>query len=97
MVSKKKLLGAAAVAVAATAAVAVVKGFGGPRRAYRVAAVGDGWAVLEAGDRPSSTHRTKKEALSAARALARAKAPSRLVIERLDGTVQEEHSYEPGE
>lgn len=95
MVSKKKVIVVAGVAVAATAAAVVVRGLGSPRRTYQVSPIDEGWVVAATGSSAAlSTHATKKEALEAARALAREKAPSRLVIQRLDGTVQAEHSYD---
>ncbi|NNF57500.1 MAG: DUF2188 domain-containing protein [Rhodothermaceae bacterium] len=55
----------------------------------------DGWAVQKVGAKQaSSTHGTKKEALVAARKLAKQHAPSRLVIHRADGTEQETVEYE---
>lgn len=40
-----------------------------------------------------SAHGTKEEAVQVGRDLAQKKQPSRLVIHRLDGTIQTEHSY----
>jgi hypothetical protein len=54
----------------------------------------DGWAVRVAGaSRATSVHATKEEAVERARALAADRAPSRLVVHRKDGTVQDEVSY----
>src|SRR5690606_393558 len=54
---------------------------------YRVEPHPDGWAVKKEGAaQASSVHRTKKEALSAGRSLAKAHAPSRLVVHRADGS-----------
>jgi hypothetical protein len=62
---------------------------------YHVRKVEQGWAVeLEGEPAPESIHGNKKSALGAARALAHADLPSRLVIHRMDGTVQDEASYE---
>lgn len=57
-----------------------------------VEASGSGWTVAVDGDE-ASTHRTKKAALTAARAAARGHAPARLIIYRTDGTVGEEMEY----
>ncbi len=54
------------------------------------------WALREEGsDRNLATHGTKKDALKAAREAAQKSAPSRLVIHRADGTVQDQVAYEP--
>ena len=54
-----------------------------------------GWALREEGSKRNlTTHGTKKEALKAAREAAQASAPSRLVIHRADGTVQDQVSYD---
>ncbi|MDX1460598.1 MAG: phasin family protein [Xanthomonadales bacterium] len=55
---------------------------------------GDDWAVRREGeDRDLSVHGTKNEALEAARGIAQAKEPSRLVVHRADGTIQTSYSY----
>ena len=62
--------------------------------AFQIVAHESGWAVEKEGaSRATSTHPTKKEALRAGRALAREHAPSRLVVFKTDGTVQEEVTY----
>ncbi|MDQ3810914.1 MAG: DUF2188 domain-containing protein [Chloroflexota bacterium] len=54
----------------------------------------DGWAVQVVGaSRATSVHATKEEAVERARALAADRAPSRLVVYKKDGTVQDEVSY----
>lgn len=54
-----------------------------------------GWAVCLGGrPGPASVHATKKEALGAGRRLARAHAPSRLVVHRADGSAGETVVYE---
>jgi Uncharacterized protein conserved in bacteria (DUF2188) len=54
----------------------------------------DGWAVQAAGaSRAASVHATKDEAVERGRALAADRAPSRLVVHKKDGTVQDEVSY----
>lgn len=64
--------------------------------AYSVEPHPDGWAVRHAGvDRALSVHATKKEATVAARQVAKAHAPSRLVLHRADGTAGETVDYAP--
>lgn len=97
--SKGQLIaGAAGLAAAATAAGAVLykmKSGSGHRTVYHVKPNGEGWAVEGDGaERASSTHETKKEALSAARELAHKKVPSQLVVHKADGSVQEKFSYD---
>lgn len=54
------------------------------------------WVLREEGSRRNLTsHGTKKEALKAAREVAQAGAPSRLVVHRADGTVQDQVHYDP--
>ncbi len=61
---------------------------------YLVKPLEEGWAVLKEGeDRPLSVHETKVEAVDAARALAKAQEPSKLVIYRKDGSVQDTNTY----
>lgn len=97
----KKILTAAGVA-AATAGIAVAA----TRRArhdgeplvYHVRSAAEGWAVERDGsDRATSLHATKKEAVSAARDLARSRAPSRLIIHGVDGSELRSHEYEVAE
>jgi|GEM_PF-438951 len=62
---------------------------------YEVAPAEEGWAIRKEGaTRATSRHGNKAEALSAARELARQHAPSRLVVYRQDGSVQNEFTYE---
>jgi poly(hydroxyalkanoate) granule-associated protein len=62
---------------------------------YHVAPGEEGWAVQREGtSRATSRHGTKADALSAGRELAKQHAPSRLVVYRQDGTVQNEFTYE---
>ena len=54
----------------------------------------DGWAVQVAGaSRATSVHATKEEAVERGRALAADRAPSRLVVHKKDGSVQDTVSY----
>jgi uncharacterized protein YjbJ (UPF0337 family) len=54
-----------------------------------------GWKVeAEGAKRASSVHRTKPEAVAAAKELARSRAPSQVLVYKKDGlTVQEEKTY----
>lgn len=53
----------------------------------------DGWVVRHEGSiRPSSTHKTQREAVDAGRKIASSQS-SALVIHRSDGRVRERHSY----
>jgi uncharacterized protein YjbJ (UPF0337 family) len=54
-----------------------------------------GWKVeAEGAKRASSVHRTKPEAVAAAKELARSKAPSQVLVYKKDGlTVQEDKTY----
>ncbi len=55
----------------------------------------DGWAVRREGsDIDISIHTGKKAALAAARGVAKAHEPSRLVVHRADGTIQTSYDYE---
>lgn len=68
------------------------------RPVYVVVPREEGWAVEKEGaERATSLHDTKKEALEAARGLARDKAPSTLLVHKQDGTVQETLTYEGDE
>ena len=57
--------------------------------------VNGGWKVqAEGADRASSVHRTKPEAVAAAKELAKHRAPSQLLVYKKDGLeVQEEQTY----
>ena len=64
-------------------------------RVFHVAPNDEGWIVtVEGEDEPISEHGTKKEAVSAARKTAKAKAPSELVVHKQDRSVQESFSYD---
>lgn len=49
---------------------------------------------VEGGAAPAAIFDTKREAVTAGRAMAHERPPSRLVIHRADGSVQTEHNYE---
>ena len=62
---------------------------------YHVLPRKTGWAVQREGARrASSVHGTKEEAVRQARSYAASRKPSRLVIYKKDGAVQEERAYE---
>lgn len=87
--------------VAAAAATTGIAAFAAKRRTaaaviYHVTPDGDGWSVKGEGAKGAvSRQPTKKEAVSAAREVAQANAPSRLVIHRQDGSIQRAHEYDP--
>ena len=95
----KVLATAAGVAAATAAGVVAVKKLRGNGAAkdltvYHVLPTDGGWSVkMEGADRASSKHETKKEALETARELVKSREPSQLVIHRLDGTIQDAHTY----
>ena len=61
---------------------------------YHVVPREKGWAVKQEGvAEPVSLHPTKNEALKAGRALGQAHKPSRLVIHKKDGTVQDSKAF----
>lgn len=62
---------------------------------FHLVSADEGWAIKKEGTKtPVSTHSTKKEALDVARTTAQAAQPSRLVIHKQDGTIQESVSYD---
>lgn len=63
--------------------------------AYHLVPKGDGWTIhIEGSQTDIRRFDTKNSALDAARDLANAHMPSRLVVHRADGTIQTSHSYE---
>lgn len=87
---------AAGITLAAGRKLARATGYGQSEEmvTYHVTPNGEGWSVgAENGDQATSRHDTKRAALSAARDLANRRTPSRLVIHRMDGTIQSQHSY----
>lgn len=61
---------------------------------YHLVPKGEGWSVRREGsDLDISIHPNKKSALNAARGVAQAHEPSRLVVHRTDGTIQTSYSY----
>lgn len=62
---------------------------------FHLVSADEGWAIKKEGTKtPVSMHGTKKEALDVARTTAQAAQPSRLVIHKQDGTIQESVSYD---
>ena len=63
--------------------------------AYHLLPRGEGWTIrMEGSDENLSLHETKNAALDAARDIAHAHLPSRLIVHRTDGTIQTTYSYE---
>lgn len=96
--SKKKVAAAVGVAAAAAAGVVAARKLrnGKDFTKFSVMPHEDGWQVRQSGNsRASSVHETKKEALEAARELAYKHVPSRLEVQRADGSVQDTHEYGP--
>lgn len=61
---------------------------------YHVAPHEEGWKVgIEGQKAPASVHPTKEAALNAAREIAKAAEPSRVVVHRMDGTIQNQFGY----
>ena len=64
---------------------------------YHVTKDGDEWVVKKEGsERASSRHDTKPGAVKAGKQFAENKRPSRVVIHKADGTIQEGHRFEAG-
>lgn len=96
MAKTTKIIAGVAAAAATTGLVLAAKKKSAPDAVYHVAVDGDGWIVKGEGARHAvSRHATKKEAVNAARDVAHASAPSRLVIHKQDGAVQRTHEYQP--
>lgn len=61
---------------------------------YHVAPHEEGWKVgIEGQTAPASVHPTKEAALNAAREIAKKAEPSRVVVHRMDGTIQNQFGY----
>lgn len=55
----------------------------------------ESWKIEYKGaDQPFSLHQTKDEALEAGRELARNQQPSQLVVHKMDGSIQNEYTYD---
>jgi uncharacterized protein YdaT len=64
------------------------------RKVYHVAPSDDRWEVkAEGAQRATKLTDTKKEALAAAKDLAKNQKPSQVIIHKMDGTIQTEHTY----
>lgn len=66
------------------------------RKTFRVAydSVLEQWKVgYEGAQNAFSAHGTKEQAVQVGRGLAQRQQPSRLIIHRLDGSIQTEHTY----
>lgn len=62
---------------------------------YHVTPHEDGWAVTREGNaKATSVHETKKEALTAARQIAKDHVPSRLIVHKQDRSVQDTYAYD---
>jgi hypothetical protein len=93
--SGARIAGAAAACVAAVAAVVHYVRGRGRAATLHVRRDGPQWALRTDGTNGSAqTFDTKREAVTAARQEAAAAAPSELVIHRVDGSVEQSHSYE---
>lgn len=65
-----------------------------PAKVFHVAPHEEGWKVEAEGEKePASVHATKDEAVSAAREIAHKAEPSRVVVHRMDGTIQTQFGY----
>jgi hypothetical protein len=98
---QKKVAAAAAAAAAGVAVVAAGVAVARRRRSraqettvIHVLPKDDRWEVRgEGAQRATSVHETKREAVAAARQRAREREPSRLVVHRVDGSVQDSFAY----
>lgn len=93
-----KALGVAAAALAGVVAVRAVrrkKGSNQEETIFHLKQADDQWALMiEGEDTPKATFATKDEGLKAARELAQQSTPCELFVYRVDGTVQDQHTYE---
>lgn len=65
------------------------------RATYHVVTADEGWDVkLEGTTKPLANHATKDEAVDAARKLAGKNLPSMVVVHKMDGTIQNNYSYD---
>lgn len=78
----------------AAAAKAATNG-SGDRKVYHVTTHDEGWKVeAEGAARATSVHGTKNEAVTSAKELAQGQRPSAVVIHKMDGTIQDQVSYD---
>ncbi len=96
MKHSKKIMGAAGAAAAATAVgIAAATRRNRKPTVLHVKPADEGWTLGAEGARDGGVrYDTKRAAVQAGRELAASKAPSRLVIQRRDNSIQKEHSYE---
>lgn len=67
----------------------------GERKVYHVTSHDEGWKVeAEGSSRATSVHGTKNEAVTSAKQLAQGQRPSAVVIHKMDGTIQDQVSYD---
>lgn len=92
-----KAVGVAAAAVASAIAVRAFRRLAGTNEEesiFHLKQMNDEWALLLEGEsKPEQTFSTKEEGLKAARELAQKNMPCDLVVYRMDGTIQDRHSY----
>ena len=93
-----KAVGLAAAAVASAIVVRAFRKFTdsdvGEEPIFHLKQHDDSWALLLEGEKePKATFETKEEGLKAARELAQRSLPCELVVYRMDGTIQDRHSY----
>lgn len=70
-------------------------GDGAGERVLHVTVHEDGWKVAaEGAETPLSTHPRKSDAVAEARGLGKRRAPARVVVHRMDGTIQTHYAYE---
>ncbi len=93
--SKGKMAAAAAgVAAAAAVGVAAFKRGRNGGTTYHLKPREEGWEIRQEGAKKAERlFDTKREALDAARELARQNEPSRLIVYRTDGSVANRHAY----
>jgi len=66
------------------------------RLVYWVSPHGDEWKVQRQGsERPANVYTNKAEAIERGVELARKRTPSQLMIQRADGTIEDERTYDP--
>lgn len=97
MVDKRIIGAAAGVAAAGVAAGIAAARRRGHETVYYVLPRDEGWALQQEGAKAAtSMHATKREAVDAGRRIAARQTSGKLVIHRLDGTVQTTHTYGNG-
>ena len=65
------------------------------RKVYHVAPKDDRWEIkAEGAQRATKLTDTKKEAVAAAKEMAKRQLPSQLIVHKTDGTIQHEFTYD---